>query len=30
LRRVAVRIDVAAGIVPQRTVDVSFSAQQFF
>jgi len=28
--RVAVRIDVAAGIVPQRTVDVSFSAQQFF
>ncbi len=28
--RVALRIDVAAGIVPQRTVDVSFSAQQFF
>jgi len=28
--RVAVRIDVAAGIVPQRTVDVSISAQQFF
>ena len=28
--RVAVRIDVAAGIVPRRTVDVSFSAQQFF
>ncbi len=28
--RVALRIDVAAGIVPQRTVDVSFSTQQFF
>ena len=28
--RVAVRIDVAAGIVPHHTMDVSFSAQQFF
>jgi hypothetical protein len=28
--RVAIRVDVAAGIVPQRTMDVSFSAQQFF
>ena len=30
LARVVLRIDVAAGIVPVRTVDVSFSTQQFF
>ena len=24
------RVDVAAGIVPRRTIDVSFSGQQFF